>query len=115
MDDAPDSGGRRPRSLKGGNRGPGSLGGAARTMGILALAVVYRLVRLAEIGQHEAIVDGDGVRRQGYARSLRSSVCWNERQERAPMRLWAEPLAHRPRSGGKGERQSGVVLDIAAS
>ena len=78
LDEATGSGGRRPRSLKGGNRGPGSLGGAVGTMGILALAEVYRLVRLSEIGQHEAIVDGDGVRRQGYARSLRSSVCWNE-------------------------------------
>jgi hypothetical protein len=87
MDDATGSGGRRPRSLKGGNRGPGSLGGAAGTMGILALAVVYRLVRLAEIGQREAIVDEDEVRRQGYARPLRSSVCWNETQERGPMRL----------------------------
>ena len=84
MDDATASGGRRPRSLKGGNRGPGSLGGAAGTMGILGLAAVYRLVRHSEIGQHEAIVDGDVVRRQGYARS---SVRRNETQERAPMRF----------------------------
>jgi len=30
MDDTAHSGGRRPRSLKGGNRGPGLLGGAVR-------------------------------------------------------------------------------------
>ena len=30
MDDATPASGRRPRSLKGGNRGTGSLGGAAR-------------------------------------------------------------------------------------
>ena len=30
MDEGSHSGGRRPRSLRGGNRGKGSLGGAAR-------------------------------------------------------------------------------------
>ena len=65
LDDATGSGGRRPRSLKGGNRGPGSLGGAASTMGILAFSEVHRLVRHSELGRHEAIVDGAGVRRQG--------------------------------------------------
>jgi len=41
-------------------------------MGILGLAEVYRLVRHSEIGQHEALVDGDVVRRQGEARPSRS-------------------------------------------
>jgi len=107
MDDATDSGGRRPRSLRGGNRGTGSLGGAGRTMGIVALAVVARSVRVAEFGQREAIVDGDGVPRRGF---LRSSVCRNETQERAPMGLWAESAPPRSETGGKGEQQSGVVL-----
>jgi hypothetical protein len=47
--------------------------------------------------------------------SVRSGVDRDERQERAPMWLQAEPLPRRPRTGGKGEQHSGAVLDIAAS
>src|SRR5262249_32247795 len=75
------SGGRRPRSLRGGNRGPGSLGGAA--MGIVVLPVVARCAVVVEFGPGEAGGDGDGGARRV---TLRRRVCWNDGQERAPMR-----------------------------
>ena len=112
MDGATDSGGRRPRSLKGGNRGTGSLGGAARTMGIVALTVVAGSGRLVEFGQRRAIADGDGVASRGW---LRWDACWTETPARASIRLWAAPFPDRPRIGSRGERHSGVVVDIAAS
>jgi len=112
MDEATDTGGRCPTSLRGGNRGTGSLDGAGRTMGIVALTVVVGSVRLVEFGQGRAIADGNEAARRG---SLRSGACWTGTPQRAPLRLQAEPLARRPGSGGKGERQSGAVLDIAAS
>src|SRR5262245_41620655 len=84
MDEATDTGGRCPTSLRGGNRGTGSLGGAARPMGIVTLTVVAESVRLVEFGQRRAIADGNGVARRGW---LRSGACWTEMLERAPMRL----------------------------
>jgi len=82
MDEATGRGGRCPTSLRGGNRGPGSLGGAARTMGIVALAVVAGSVRLTESGWREAVADGDGVAKLG---SLSRRICRNDTQERALM------------------------------
>jgi len=61
-DEAAYPGGRRPRSLRGGNRGTGSLGGAA-AMEIVVLAVVARCAWLAEFGPREAVAGGDGVAR----------------------------------------------------
>src|SRR5262245_18710111 len=84
MDEATDTGGRCPTSLRGGNCGTGWLGGAARTMGIVALRVVAGFVRLVEFEQGRAIADGNGVARRG---PLRSGACWSETPERAPMRL----------------------------
>ena len=54
-----------------------------RAMGIVALAVVARCVGLVEFGPREAGADGDGVGSRG---TLRRRVCWNDRQEHAPMR-----------------------------
>ena len=82
MDEATGTGGRCPTSLRGGNRGPGSLGGAARTMGIVASPVMGGSVRLAESGWREAVADGDGVAKPG---SLGRRISRNETQERALM------------------------------
>ena len=84
MDEATDTGGRCPTSLRGGNRGPSSLGGAARTMGMVALRVVAGSVRLVEFEQRGAIADGQGVARRRW---LRSGACWTETPERASMQL----------------------------
>src|SRR5260370_36178285 len=66
-DEAAYTGGRRPRSLRGGNRGTGSLGGAG-AMEIVVLAVVARCAWLAEVGPREAVARGGGGARGGPLR-----------------------------------------------
>src|SRR5258708_34670614 len=66
-DEAAYTGGRRPRSLRGGNRGTGSLGGAG-AMEIVVLAVVARCAWLAGFGGRGAAGGGEGGARRGALR-----------------------------------------------